>query len=319
MARAEAAGPSMAKRLPLSRLGLPLRTGIPGHARLLAHPAYQKLLAAEPILRRLIPVLIVIFLAIVGLARLLELYEQKIDRENDAPPGRGAHRRRRVRRPRPRRRPHRPAHADPRPGARRACRRAARWRHRRRPPDLPHRRLRHDPRLRPARRRRRGPPAERDHRRRPAAHHLRRPGRRARDRARRRHAGAGRARPTSIRRSGALAVVEPTAAVYSEWRSNVSLDATIFIGTSAILLVILYGYFAQVRRASEADGIYSRHRGALGDRAECAAAAACGIGISPAAASSGRARCSSCSGWSRATRCSATARLAGSSTRTTAT
>ncbi len=84
MARAEAAGPSMAKRLPLSRLGLPLRTGIPGHARLLAHPAYQKLLAAEPILRRLIPVLIVIFLAIVGLARLLELYEQKIDRENDA-------------------------------------------------------------------------------------------------------------------------------------------------------------------------------------------------------------------------------------------
>ncbi len=56
---------------------------------------------------------------------------------------------------------------------------------------------------------------------------------------------------------GAVAVVEPTAAVYSEWRSNVSLDATIFIGTSAILLVILYGYFAQVRRASEADGIYS--------------------------------------------------------------
>ncbi len=36
-----------------------------------------------------------------------------------------------------------------------------------------------------------------------------------------------------------------------------SLNVTIFVGTSAILLVILYGYFAQVSRAAEADRIYT--------------------------------------------------------------
>jgi two-component system cell cycle sensor histidine kinase PleC len=59
----------MAKRWLVSGGGSRGRAGISGHASLLAHPAYQKLLAAEPLLRRAIPVLIVIFLAIVGLAR----------------------------------------------------------------------------------------------------------------------------------------------------------------------------------------------------------------------------------------------------------
>ena len=83
MARAATAGPSMAKRVSFSGFGIS-RPGIPGHAKLLAHPAYQKLLAAEPTLRRLIPVLIVIFLAIVGLARFLELFQQKTDQEHGA-------------------------------------------------------------------------------------------------------------------------------------------------------------------------------------------------------------------------------------------
>src|SRR6516225_8238473 len=63
---------------------LPRRATISGHARLLARPAYQKLLAAEPLLRRLIPVLILIFLVIVGLARFVELYQLKFEREYEA-------------------------------------------------------------------------------------------------------------------------------------------------------------------------------------------------------------------------------------------
>jgi len=56
---------------------------------------------------------------------------------------------------------------------------------------------------------------------------------------------------------GSVAVIEPTEYVFDDWRADVSLNVTIFIGTSAILLVILYGYFAQSSRASEADRIYS--------------------------------------------------------------
>ena len=76
MARTEAVEPSAAKRTLLSGFRLPRQAAVSGHARLLARPAYQRLLAAEPLLRRLIPVLIVIFLLIVGLARFVELYLQ---------------------------------------------------------------------------------------------------------------------------------------------------------------------------------------------------------------------------------------------------
>jgi len=58
-------------------------------------------------------------------------------------------------------------------------------------------------------------------------------------------------------RVGSIAIVEPIANVYKDWRADVSLNVAIFIGTSAILLVILYGYFAQSSRAVEADKIYS--------------------------------------------------------------
>ena len=81
MMRAEAAEPTAAKRLLPFGLRFPRRATISGHAKLLARPAYQKLLAAEPLLRRLIPVLIVIFLVIVGLARFVELYQLRTERE----------------------------------------------------------------------------------------------------------------------------------------------------------------------------------------------------------------------------------------------
>src|SRR5262245_61644379 len=85
MTRAAAAEPTAAKRLLNFGLRFPRRaTTISGHARLLAHPAYQKLLAAEPFLRKLIPVLIFIFLVIVGLARFVELYQLRSEREYQA-------------------------------------------------------------------------------------------------------------------------------------------------------------------------------------------------------------------------------------------
>src|SRR5581483_8716362 len=79
-----AAAVSAARRLLPYGFRFPRRATISGHAKLLARPAYQKLLTAEPLLRKLIPVLIFIFLVIVGLARFVELYQLKFEREYQA-------------------------------------------------------------------------------------------------------------------------------------------------------------------------------------------------------------------------------------------
>jgi two-component system cell cycle sensor histidine kinase PleC len=51
-------------------------------------------------------------------------------------------------------------------------------------------------------------------------------------------------------RLGSVVVLAPLSAIHRDWRGQVALDVSIFVGTSAILLVILYGYFAQATRAS---------------------------------------------------------------------
>lgn len=56
---------------------------------------------------------------------------------------------------------------------------------------------------------------------------------------------------------GGISLVQPEQQTFASWRKNVSLNVTLFVGTSSILLVILYAYFAQSARAREADGIYS--------------------------------------------------------------
>ncbi|WP_421724209.1 PAS domain-containing sensor histidine kinase [Bauldia sp.] len=254
MAQAEAVQPSVAKRATLSRFRLPRKAAISGHARLLAGPAYQKLLAAEPLLRRAIPILIVIFLFIVAAARFIELYQHRLEREYDA---------RQtieliatviadaIERTYP-------ATADPTPADVQATLlqvlpdvATAEGRHvyvtgpddlvvATAPADdgvsgLPLQRVlgeTHPLAIFGARAGvleislADGTPAL------ATVHHL--------DSA-----------------AGSLAVVAPTASVYDGWRADVSLNVTIFVGTSAILLVILYGYFAQSSRAAEADTIYS--------------------------------------------------------------
>jgi two-component system cell cycle sensor histidine kinase PleC len=58
--------------------------GVAGNARLLAAPAYRRLLAAEPLLKRLIPVLIVVFLGIIALTRFMSLMAHHADAERAA-------------------------------------------------------------------------------------------------------------------------------------------------------------------------------------------------------------------------------------------
>src|SRR3954465_9010999 len=68
----------------LSRQRAARQRGLAGHARVLAEPAYRRLLAAEPILRRSIPTLIVIFLLVVAAARVLSLLAWREDVERNA-------------------------------------------------------------------------------------------------------------------------------------------------------------------------------------------------------------------------------------------
>ena len=49
---------------------------VAGYARQLSHPAYENLVRYEPILRKLVPILIVLFLAVAGLARWIGLANQ---------------------------------------------------------------------------------------------------------------------------------------------------------------------------------------------------------------------------------------------------
>lgn len=253
MARAESAGPSVAKHLPFPRASSARKARIAGHAKLLAHPAYQQLLAAEPMLRRLIPVLIAIFLIIVGLARFAELYQQRDDREQTARDNVGmvtavvaaAFTRAGT------------SHLTTRADVLNALADA-----------LP-------------------PNGTAEGRRiyvtNAAGTVIATAPRLETDENLPLTAIIGETQPLTTfgTRAGVLeialpgdepalaaaseldaplgfvAVVEPMSGVYREWRSNVSLNVTIFVGTSAILLVILYGYFAQATRAAEADRIYS--------------------------------------------------------------
>ena len=56
--------------------------------------------------------------------------------------------------------------------------------------------------------------------------------------------------------AGAILALTPVAEMNEAWRQSVSVNVTLFIATSSILLVILYAYFSQAGRAQEADGIY---------------------------------------------------------------
>ena len=60
------------------------RANVAGNARIIAAPAYRRLLAAEPLLKRSIPILILIFLIVVASVRFLSLMALRDDVERDA-------------------------------------------------------------------------------------------------------------------------------------------------------------------------------------------------------------------------------------------
>ena len=254
MAEAEAAAPPVAKRLSFSWLSLPRRAIVSGHATLLAQPAYQRLLAAEPLLRRLIPILIAIFLIMVGLARVVELSQLKAEREYEARETIGmmatvlssaidkAH-------TDPTTAPTRDELADALakalpPGATGSGRRIY----------LTDR----DGKVVAVA---------------PAAAEVENVSLNtiigeaqplttfgARAGVLEIGMASGNSALATVRfldnAAGSVAVVQPMANVFDDWRADVSLNVAIFVGTSAILLVLLYAYFAQASRAVEADRIY---------------------------------------------------------------
>jgi two-component system cell cycle sensor histidine kinase PleC len=56
---------------------------------------------------------------------------------------------------------------------------------------------------------------------------------------------------------GAIAVLQPTVGVFAEWRRTVSREAAVFVATSIVLVILGFAYHAQTVRAHEADFIYS--------------------------------------------------------------
>jgi two-component system cell cycle sensor histidine kinase PleC len=60
---------------------------------------------------------------------------------------------------------------------------------------------------------------------------------------------------TTDRKSAAAALI-PQDDAFAEWRKSVSLNVTLFVLTASVLLAILYAYFSQAARAQAADRIY---------------------------------------------------------------
>nr|WP_183857794.1 PAS domain-containing sensor histidine kinase [Prosthecomicrobium pneumaticum] len=231
------------------------RQALKGHARLLAKPAYENLLRFETLLRRLIPILIVLFLAFVALARGVELLDQRAERETQTRDAlvmttslaAGA-----LRRVEP---------GLPDDGFAMALQNAL--------ADAVPRAATAEGRL----------IYVLD----PAGTVIATAPRSTADEGRYFAEVVGRSHPLIIfgeragvldvtldngepafgaaaaldGRLGAVVVVAPLAAAYAEWRGTVTLNVTIFVGTSGILLIILYGYFAQSARANQADRIYA--------------------------------------------------------------
>jgi len=57
-------------------------------------------------------------------------------------------------------------------------------------------------------------------------------------------------------RKAASAALISADAVFAEWRKTVSLNVTLFVVTAAVLIVILYAYFSQAARAQAADRLF---------------------------------------------------------------
>ncbi|WEK48524.1 MAG: ATP-binding protein [Candidatus Kaistia colombiensis] len=227
---------------------------IKGHARLLAKPAYEKLVSSEPILRRCIPVLIILFLLIVALARFIQLYDLRMERENQARDMMGmvaSYLAQSLDQAEPTLSTDRYQMAVQNALDNFVPQSAANAGERIYVADATGRVIATSPRS------------------------VTEEGRNFTeiisgaqplvifgDRAGvlKVDLDGDQAAFATLRhlngRLGFVAVATPLPAIYRDWRADVSLNVSVFVGTSGILLVILYGYFSQSARAQEADEIY---------------------------------------------------------------
>ena len=53
-----------------------------------------------------------------------------------------------------------------------------------------------------------------------------------------------------------IAVLQSETDLFAQWRKRVSLNVTLFVASSSILIILLYAYFGQAARAKEADETY---------------------------------------------------------------
>ncbi|MYZ48874.1 ATP-binding protein [Propylenella binzhouense] len=58
-------------------------------------------------------------------------------------------------------------------------------------------------------------------------------------------------------RTASVAVIQPYSGVFADWRRTVSREATIFVATSVVLVILGFAFHAQAARAQEADAIYA--------------------------------------------------------------
>ena len=73
-------------------------------------------------------------------------------------------------------------------------------------------------------------------------------------------------------RLGMVALIQPKDMIYAEWRANVSANVTLFVGTASVMLIMIYAFFAQATRAEQADQIYAATRARIDlalDRGRC--------------------------------------------------
>jgi two-component system cell cycle sensor histidine kinase PleC len=64
-------------------------------------------------------------------------------------------------------------------------------------------------------------------------------------------------------RLGMIAVLQPESEIYARWRDDLSANVTLFVGTSLVLLAVIYGFFSQASRAEAADEMYAATRGRI--------------------------------------------------------
>lgn len=64
-------------------------------------------------------------------------------------------------------------------------------------------------------------------------------------------------------RVGMVALIQSEDDVFAEWRTGMHGNVTLFVGTSSVMIVLIYAFYSQAARAEQADDIYAAARGRI--------------------------------------------------------